>query len=167
MPTEASEHETERETRGAARRNSIKETRMFKLSLVAAVITAAISMAPIPVVTGPAVAQPLGFAAPNNPKLPRRSTYTRHNELGYLRRVYEEELDLIHDANRVWVTLVCMVGLRHAPAAKATPAPCVPTLPTTVPSWTRYRKNFRPDDVVGIRMTGDDAVIIYVHLFHH
>jgi hypothetical protein len=27
--------------------------------------------------------------------------------------------------------------------------------------------DFRADDVIGIRMTGDEEVILYVHPFHH
>lgn len=141
---------------------------MLKLSIVAAAITAAISMAPIPVVTGPAVAQPLGFASPNNPKLPNGSTYTCHNELGYLRRVYEEQLDQIHDSNLVWVAPVCMgedYGLLRSEGNAGALRGHIADNDAIMDAL--FRKNFRPDDVVGIRMTGEDTVTIYVHPFHH
>lgn len=136
---------------------------MLKLSIVAAAVTAAISLAPIPVVTGPAVAQ---RASPNDPK-PAVSTYSCRNELGYLRRVYEDELDQVEDANRVWVTPVCMgedFGLiRNEGNAGALRAGIADS---EAMMRALRQKAFGPDDVVGIRMIREDTVILYVHPFH-
>ncbi|MHB1109032.1 MAG: hypothetical protein ACYCZU_01745 [Devosia sp.] len=139
---------------------------MLKFSIVAAAVVAAISLAPIPVVTGPAVAQ--RFVVPPNDPKPAVSTYSCRNELGYLRRVYENELDRIEDANRVWVTPVCMgedFGLiRNEGNAGALRA----RIAGSDAMMRALRgKDFRPDDVVGVRMTGEDTVILYVHPFHH
>jgi hypothetical protein len=142
---------------------------MLKLSIVAAAVTAAITMVPIPVITGQAVAQRLTHVPPpnNNPTFPTKSTYACHNELGYLRRVYEDELDQVDDANRVWVTPVCegedyglMRNEGNAGALRAHIAD------NDAMMHALLGKNFRPDDVVGIRMTGEDTVILFVHPFH-
>lgn len=138
---------------------------MLKLSIVAAAVTAAISLAPIPVVTGPAVAQ-FRVPTPNDPE-PAVSTYSCRNELGYLRRVYEDELDQVEDANRVWVTPVCMgedFGLiRNEGNAGALRAGIADS---EAMMRALRQKAFGPDDVVGIRMIREDTVILYVHPFH-
>lgn len=142
---------------------------MLKLSIVAAAVTTAfVALAPIPVLTGSAAAAPLtAVPSPNNPKLPKGSTYTCRNELGHLRRVYEEQLDLIHDSDRVWVTPVCVgedYGLfrsdGNAGALRAGIAANDAIMQALL------GKNFGPDDVVGIRMTGDDSAVIFVHPLH-
>lgn len=94
------------------------------------------------------------------------STYDCSNELGHLRRVYEHQLDLIVDQDRVAIVPICDNGdyglmrsdgnagaLRHHIAEN------------TAISGALDFANYLPDDVVGVRMTGDESVIIYVHTF--
>ena len=91
------------------------------------------------------------------------STYTCGNELGYLRRVYEEQVDGIADAS---IVAVCdgedfgfMRSEGNAGAIRqhlADNEAVMDALDLT---------NFRVDDVIAVRMTGDDSAIIYVHTF--
>lgn len=137
---------------------------MHKLSIVTAAVIAAITLAPIPVLTGPAVAQRQTFV-PNNPT-PSKSTYRCDNQLGYLRRVYEEQLEQIEDPARVWVTPVCLGedfgAMRNDGNAGALRSELADN---DAIMQALLGKEFRPDDVVGIKMTGEDAVILYVHPF--
>jgi hypothetical protein len=142
---------------------------MPKLSIVAAAVTAAITLAPIPVFIGPAAAQVLTHVpSPNNPRIHKGSTYNCSNDLGYLRRVYEEELDQIGDSNRVWVTPVCE-GEDYGHLRSEGNAGALRSHIASNDAIMRalFRKDFRPEDVVGVRMTGEDSVIIFVHPFHH
>jgi hypothetical protein len=123
-------------------------------------------MAPIPVITGPAAAQVLTHV-PNNPK-PSKSTYTCDNQLGHLRRVYEEQLAQIEEPGRVTVTPVCLgedYGVMRSDGNAGALRSEIADNDAIMSAL--LDKNFRADDVVGIRMTGDDAVILYVHPFHH
>ena len=142
---------------------------MNKPAIIAALVMAALTLAPVPVITGTALAQRACTSSPNCPgNGPSSSTYSCTTELGYLRRVYEEDLDAIEDPNRVWVTPVCSgedVGIMrndgNAGALRGVIADNDALLTALL------AKQFRPEDVVGIRMIGDDAVTLYVHEFHH
>jgi hypothetical protein len=141
---------------------------MHKLSIVAAAITAAISLAPIPVITAVAHAQVGILRVPNNPNYPTRSTYNCTTELGFLRRVYEEQLDQIEDPNRVWVTPVCMgedYGIMRSDGNAGALRKHIAQNKAIVKAL--FAKRFGPEDVVGIRMMGPDAGTFYVHPFHN
>ena len=141
---------------------------MHKLSIVAAAMTAAISLAPLPVITGIAHAQRIPTApSPNNPTYPQTSTYNCTNELGFLRRVYEEQLDQIEDPNRVWVTPVCMgedYGIMRSDGNAGALRMGIAQNEAMLEAL--FAKKFGPEDVVGIRMMGEDTVTLYVHPFH-
>ena len=114
----------------------------------------------------------LGFAltaaeaavVPGKPKKPTTSTYECGAELGYLRRVYEEEVAAIEEP---WIMAVCdgedfglmrndgnAGALRNELAANDYVMEALDAA------------NFTVDDVIGIRMTGDEEAVIYVHTFH-
>jgi hypothetical protein len=107
-------------------------------------------------------------AVPGGPDIPEPapSTYSCTDELGYLRRVHASELAPVKDPTQVWVTPICenedsafrTVGnagkLRTAIAANQAMEAALED------------KAFGPDDVVGVRMTGPDTVILYVLPFH-
>ena len=144
---------------------------MHKLSIVAVAITAAITLAPVPVITGAAQAGGIIItrgANPPNPNHPSRDTYNCSDEMGYLRRVYEEQLDQVEDANRVWVRPVCMgedYGLMRADGnAGALRAHIADNDAMT---HALFLEKFRPEDVVGIKMIRDDTVILFVHPFFY
>jgi hypothetical protein len=96
------------------------------------------------------------------------STYHCGNELGYLKRVYEEELDEVTDVEDVSIVPVCEnedYGLMRSDGN----AGAIRTHIADNDAMTEALDfaNYRADDVVGVRMTGDDTVILYVHNFHH
>lgn len=82
--------------------------------------------------------------------------------------MYEDELDLVEDTNRVSVTPICDDGdyglMRADGNAGALRAHIARNEAIAA---ALERANFRVDDVVGVRMTGQAAVIIYVHTFHY
>jgi hypothetical protein len=136
---------------------------MHKLSIFAAAITAAITLAPI----GAAHAAQFR-TSPNYPTYPQGTTYSCTTELGHLRRVYEEELSGVRQAERVWVTPICIgedVGpIRNEGNSGA--------LRGRIAQNKAMKKalaaaKFRPEDVVGIRMMGGDAATLYVHPFNY
>lgn len=142
---------------------------MLKQLTIAAFSIATLTIAPLPIVTGTALAQPCTAGANYCPPAKGTgSTYECSNELGFLRRVYEEELDGIENPDLVSVIPVCLgedYGLMrsdgNAGALRRTVAE------NDAMAWALHLQNFGPDDVVGIRMTGDDSVILYVHPFLH
>lgn len=137
---------------------------MQKLSIVTLAATVVIFLAPLSFVTAP-------VAAPNNPKTPNKpsaDTYSCRDQLGFLRRVYDDELDGISDSNRVWVTPVCEgedFGLMRSDGNAGALRGHIASNEAIMHAL--LGKDFRPDDVVGIRMTSEDSVILYVHPFRH
>jgi hypothetical protein len=136
---------------------------MLRTSLLALAATTVMAVVSASVAT-PAVAQFL--AAPINPK-PNPSTYDCSTELGHLRRVYTAQLDAVEDNTQVWVTPVCLNddsvfrsegnagALRGAIASNDAMLTAL------------FAANYGPEDVVGVRMLGDDKVTLFVHPFHH
>lgn len=106
-----------------------------------------------------------GHDKPRTPT-PTVSTYECGNDMGYLRRVYEEQIDQIFDEQQVSIVPICEnedYGLmrsegnagairQHLAANEAV-------------SDALQTANFLVEDVVGVRMTGEDSAIIYVHTF--
>ncbi len=140
---------------------------MHKLSILVAAATAAVSLASIAVSTTPAAAQRLTHVPSNNYPTYSPSTYSCQTQLGYLRRVYEEQLDQVDDPNRVGVIPVCLGEdyghMRNEGNAGALRASIASNEAIVL---ALRAKRFRPDDVVGVRMTDEDAVLFYVHPFH-
>jgi len=142
---------------------------MQKLSIVAAAIAAVVTLAPIPVITGTAQAQPvLNHVVPNQtyPK-PKRSTYKCSDDLGYLRRVYNDEIDQVQDEQRVWVRPLCL-GEEVGPIRNAGNAGTlrIHIAQNEAMRAALFASNYTADEVVGVRMTGYDSVILFVTQFH-
>ena len=140
---------------------------MLKQTLAAALSLAALTLSPIPVITGPAYAQctagPSVCPPTNNPT---GSTYECSNELGHLRRVYEEDLEDIEDPNRVAVVPVCLgedYGIMRSDGNAGALREAIADNDAMMEALAL--KNFGSDDVIGIRMTDVDALILYVHQF--
>lgn len=141
---------------------------MLKHTLIAALSLTAVTLSPIPVVTGVAYAQcsPTATFCPPSQN-PSGSTYSCTNELGYLRRVYEEDLEAIENPNLVSIVPVCMgesYGVMRADGNAGALRQAIADNDAMTEALDL--KSFGSDDVVGIRMTGEDAVILYVHEFH-
>lgn len=115
------------------------------------------------------------FAAtipPNrDPKHPRPSfgvdsTYHCGGELGYLKRVHADQLEGIFDPQDVSIVTVCEnddYGLMRSEGNAG--ALRTQIAQNSAMADALQAANFGADDVVGIRMTGEDKVILYVHTF--
>lgn len=153
---------------------------MLKTRMITVLSIAAITMMAVPAMTSSAAAQvaraPLN---PNNPPCtagagcnPRggasSSTYQCGQEIGYLKRVYEDELAAIDLAGRVAVVPVCeneQFGMLRADGNAGALRTVIAQNDAMMEALNF--KAFGADDVIGIRMTGDDSVTLYVHPFHH
>lgn len=126
------------------------------------------SLAPVPDITGAALAQYITHVPNRTYPRPKPGTYNCTAELGHLRRVYEEELDGVRRTERVWVTPVC-IGEDVGPIRNEGNSGALRTRIAQNKAMRKalFASKFRPEDVVGIRMMGEDAVTLYVHLFHY
>ena len=141
---------------------------MLKLTLAAALSATALIAAPLPVITGEALAQRQPCTAgPNCPGGGPSSTYECSDQLGYLRRVYEEELEVIDDPDYVAVVPICMnedVGIFRTDGNAGSLRTVIADNDAMMEALVDAA--FGSDDVVGVRMTGEYKVILYVHPFH-
>jgi hypothetical protein len=140
---------------------------MQRTTLLAVAATTFISLASAFAVTSTVAQQAPGRGPSNYPDYPTPSTtYRCEDELGHLRRVYEQELAGIRRPERVWVVPICRehdgmfrtIGNAGALRAGISKNPAIRA--------ALKADNFRPEDVVAIRMKGDDSATIYVHPFH-
>lgn len=110
-----------------------------------------------------------GFKGPPGHRKPTpgtETTYTCANELGMLRRVYTEQIDGIFDESEVTVTPVCSgedYGVMRNDGNAGALRQSIAMNDATAAALADA--NFRPEDVIAVRMTGDDSVILYVHTF--
>ena len=105
---------------------------------------------------------------PNQPDRPRhhQTTWRCDSGLGHLRRVYAEELAGVSDPSRVWVTPICL-GMDRVFRTTGNAGTLRQGIAGNDAMRTAlFAADFRPEDVVGIRMTGEDSVILFVHPFH-
>ncbi len=96
------------------------------------------------------------------------STYSCANELGHLRRVYEDQLDFITDSEDVSIVPVCVgedYGVMRNDGNAGALRQHIADNDAMIEALDRA--NFLSNDVVGVRMTGDDSVILYVHTFFY
>lgn len=144
---------------------------MIKHISLAALSLAALTTLPLPGTTGAAFAQAQVrpcTAGPQCPTSGSSETYECSDEMGYLRRVYEDDLEEIENPLRVAVVPVCEgqpYGVMRADGNAGTLRQVIADNDAMVEAL--FRKKFESDDVVGIRMTGDESVILYVHPFHN
>lgn len=115
------------------------------------------------------VAVGVGFCAPVWAQQQQQRQPVEHEEscsdqLGYLRRVFPEQIAAIDDSHRVWITEIChefslmrsdgnAAGLRDDIASN-------PVLAKALQS-----RSFTANDVFAVRMMGDDTINLYVHHF--
>jgi hypothetical protein len=134
-------------------------------SLLAITLAASALMA----LAGPALA----YNKPTYPERPRvpvsaPSTYSCANELGHLRRVYEDQLDFVTDSQDVSIVPVCLgedYGVMRNDGNAGALRQHIAYNDAMLEALAAA--NFLSDDVVGVRMTGDDSVILYVHTFFY
>jgi hypothetical protein len=86
-------------------------------------------------------------------------------ELGYLRRVYEEEIDLVERASIVPICEQDGFGLMRSDGNAGAIRQHIADNDDIMAALVAA--NFRVEDVVGVRMTGDESAVIYVHTFHY
>src|SRR5690606_29519110 len=128
------------------------------------------SFASLPLTTGVALAQrsTCTAGAQCGTTAGGETTYSCANELGLLRRVYEEQLDAVDSSMNVSVVPVCMgedYGLMRNDGNAGALRQTIASNDAMVDALDD--KNFLSDDVVGVRMTGEEKVILYVHQFRH
>ena len=104
-------------------------------------------------------------AVPGGPSVPEptpSTTYSCSDELGYLRRVHAAELGGVQDPTQVWVTPICVGDNMfrtdgNAGALRSTIAD------SDIMMAALDAANFKPEDVVGVRMMGPATVALYVN----
>lgn len=86
------------------------------------------------------------------------------SQLGYLRRVHEAEIDRISRASVVPICLTSEYGLMRSDGNAGAIRKYLSSNEDVMTALDRTA--FGVDDVVGVRITGDDTATIYVHPFH-
>ena len=89
-------------------------------------------------------------------------------KLGYLRQVFPEQIAVIDTDYRVWVTEICLnseYGLLRSQGNAGKLRGAIADNEVLV--GVLDGKAYGPEDVVGVRMMGDDTINLYVHPFHH
>lgn len=140
---------------------------MLKQTALAALSLAALSLSPVTLVTTPAYARCSPNATYCPPSTSQGSTASCSSELGYLRRVYEEELESIDDSDRIFVTPICSgedYGVMRSDGNAGALRQALADNDAIMEAL--LLKNFGTEDVVGIRMTGEESAVIFVHEFH-
>jgi hypothetical protein len=144
---------------------------MLKHTILALVSVATISTTILPATTAPALAQQRVpcTAGPQCDDTPGGgSSYDECTApLGHLRRVYEEELEAIGNPHDVTVVPICIGedGMFRNDGNAGTLRLAIADNEALMEAL--FRKNFGSDDVVGIRIIGDEKAIVYVFPFHH
>lgn len=131
---------------------------MSKTTIVLAIAAVALSLGSVSTASALSIKPGPGF----NNKHEASSTYGCGNDLGYLRRVYPEQIGALDFGARVSIAPVCEDGdrsLRNAGNAGALRKQIAET-PVLVAALAD--KAFHAEDVVGVRMIGDNTVILYV-----
>jgi hypothetical protein len=146
--------------------------RLFEMKTMTALLALAVTLTSF--AAAPAIALEGVKLAPgggDHPRHPRGgyspSTYHCGNDLGYLKRVYEEELDAVLFQEDVSVVPVCEnddYGLMRSDGNAGAIRQHIAANDAMTEALDAA--NFRVEDIVGVRMTGDESVILYVHTFH-
>jgi hypothetical protein len=138
---------------------------MLKQTILAVASVATLAVALIPVTTGSALAQrqPCTSVRCGGGDTPGGDSYDECTAaLGHLRRVYEEELEPIANSGNVMIEPICVSedGMFRNVGNVGTLRVALADNDAIMEAL--FRKNFGSEDVVGIRMIGDDKAIIYV-----
>ncbi len=84
------------------------------------------------------------------------------DQLGYMKRVYPAQVQGIDDSHRVWVTEFCQGS--ELLSSNGNAAYLRPTIAQNdVLVAVLSDKGFFPEDVIAVRMMGDDTINLYVH----
>ena len=84
------------------------------------------------------------------------------DQLGYMKRVYPEQVQGVDDSYRVWVTEFCQGS--ELLSSNGNAAYLRPTIAQNdVLVSVLSDKGFFPEDVIAVRMMGDDTINLYVH----
>jgi hypothetical protein len=133
---------------------------MKKNAFVLAAATLAVVLGSV----GSASALSIKWGPGFNKKAGHATTYNCGDDLGRLRRVFPQEIQSVYDEDRVSVLPICEgedVGLlRSEGNAGALRKHIAQNEAMVVALGDR---DFGPEDVVGVRMTGKDKVILYVY----
>lgn len=87
------------------------------------------------------------------------------DQLGYMKRVYPEQVQGVDDSYRVWVTEFCQGSdLLSSDGNAAYLRPTIAQNDVLVSVLSD--KGFFPEDVIAVRMMGDDTINLYVHTGH-
>jgi hypothetical protein len=93
---------------------------------------------------------------------PEVSTYTCGGEVGYLRRVYAEQLEAVIDEREVTITPVCE-GVDNAMRNDGNASALRPQIAQNDAMVIALGDAaYEPEDVIGVRMIGEGKVILYV-----
>jgi hypothetical protein len=94
--------------------------------------------------------------------VPDASTYTCGGEVGYLRRVFPEQLEAVIDEREVTITPVCE-GVDNAMRNDGNASALRPQIAQNEAMVIALGDAaYEPEDVVGVRMIGEGKVILYV-----
>ena len=141
---------------------------MKKLPLLLAAVVALTSFGGFTAITTTsAVALSIKYPARDPGRHPRYEATTDScgGELGYLRRVYEEEIDLVERASIVPICERDDYGLMRSDGNAGALRQHLADNDDIMDALAAA--NFRVEDVVGVRMTGDESAVIYVHTFFY
>ena len=124
---------------------------------------AVIAVAAASVVTVlPAGAQPCNPNTNFCPPASSGDTYECSDWLGHLRRVYPEQIAAVDDGYRVWVTEVCPEDTMMRSDGNATYLlPAIAANDVLVEAL--QRQGHVVEDVVAVRMMGEETISLYVH----
>jgi hypothetical protein len=101
---------------------------------------------------------------PNYPPEQRRaSTYVCGSEIGHLPRVYPEQIEAVTDQNNVWVNVICA----DAPIAQWRGEGNADRLMVALEANDVIvaelgSRDLLTEDIVAVRMTGEETVLLYV-----
>lgn len=88
------------------------------------------------------------------------------DQLGYMKRVYPAQVQGVDDSYRVWVTEFCQGS--ELLSSNGNAAYLRPTIAQNdVLVAVLDSKGFFPEDVIAVRMMGDDTINLYVHTGSH
>ena len=150
--------------------NIPKEIQMLKQTILALASLTTLSVAIIPATTAPALAQRVICINDVCGEPGRPGGGDSYDEctapLTHLRRVYEEELGAIDNPVNVTIVPICLGadGMFRNDGNAGTLRLAIADNEALMEAL--FRGNFGSDDVVGIRLVGDDKAIVYVFPFH-
>ena len=143
---------------------------MLKQTILALASLATLSTAILPATTSSALAQRIPCTASPNGCGEHGRGGDSYEEctapLTHLRRVYEEELEAIDNPVNVTIVPICLGadGMFRNDGNAGTLRLAIADNEALMEAL--FRGNFGSDDVIGIRLVGEDKAVVYVFPFH-